>query len=154
MPQSATPNLIRVPSITLAIAIVGATAVFGGLGATAAWLAGITPTTSGAMGLIAALAGSCAGVLPWLLRHELTAFNAAATQLISASTRMLIGLAAALGLLLVTDADRPWMLGVFLVATLAGLAAELLVLTPTLRAANHLNPNAPSTATPTPETAG
>jgi len=154
MPHSPTPNLIRVPSITLAVSIVAATAVFGGLGATAAWLAGTSPAASGAMGLIAALAGASAGVLPWLLRHELTAFNAAATQLISASTRMLIGLAVALGLLLATDADRPWMLGVFLVATLAGLAAELLVLTPTLRAANHSNPNDHSTATHSPETAG
>ena len=154
MPHSPSPSLIRVPSIALAVSIVAVTAVFGGLGATAAWLAGITPATSGAMGLIAALAGASAGVLPWLLRHEVTAFNAAATQLISASTRMLVGLAVALGLLLATDADRPWMLGVFLVATLAGLAAELLVLTPTLRAANHSTPNDHSTATHSPETAG
>ena len=65
-----------------------------------------------------------------------------------------IGLAVALGLLLVTETNRPWMLGVFLVATIAGLAAELLVLTPALRAANRSNPNAHSTATHSPETAG
>lgn len=149
MPETATPNLIRVPSVTIAIAIVGATVVFGGLGATASWLAEISPATSGVMGMIAALAGSAAGTLPWLLRHEVPAFTAAATQLFSAGLRMMVGLAAAIGLVLATDANRPWLLGVFLVATIAGLAAELLVLTPVLKNASHTPP-----APHTPETAG
>ena len=139
-------NSLHLPWPTLAAAVIGATAIVGGLAATACWMADVQPATSGAFGLVTALAGAFVGITPWVLKPNTNPVTAALQQVAAASIRMLVGLSGALALALATDASRPWLFGVFLVATLAGLIAELVVLTPILRAAN-------ASATTTPETA-
>ncbi|MFG0305898.1 MAG: hypothetical protein ACF8Q5_06755 [Phycisphaerales bacterium JB040] len=148
------PTLIPIPTVRLTAAVCGATIVFAGLGALACWLAGVQPASTGPMGLLCAIAGSMAGMAPWLMKREVAPLTAAMQQVFAASVRMLVGLGAALALALATNADRPWLFGVFLAGALAALIAEMMVVTPLLRGASIKDAEPTGALTPTTEVAG
>lgn len=148
------PMLIPIPSVKLTAAVCGATIVFAGLATLASLLAGVEPVLSGPMGLLCALAGSMAGMAPWLYKRTVAPLTAAMQQVFAASVRMLVGLSAALALALATDANRPWLFGVFLAGTLAALVAEMMVVTPILRGAARDNDDPRGVQTPTTEAVG